>query len=416
MSLTYDELSTYVDGHAGIRARTPLEPLGGSESKVFPPTYGVDTGATSKYALETRTTRSADGTEATVVTSVVLNSVAAQARRFGQVLREAFEDGDLELPVIGTDFTTQDNLSEYGQITDLDAPHRVYDAILRDSLDGDLPFRSGEIGQRVTEASTRNATGLFVHSPSSLIFGAWDSTGPKGGRGNKFERALTSEIMASDISVGVKTSSRIDPLGIEIKGSVIYEAAGGSWTLDENDAVLNKGKPIPLKPSEINHGNVRPSIDAMAGGVTATSIEAITVLSLIQLRRLKFVTAADGTPFDADKRKPVAQAARTTLAALSLCAVALAFEAGFDLRSRCVLAPTSDLSFDAIGRTGTVDTFTLTGAESLELVKQAAARASEVGIEWSPGLHLLTPTPRLAELVRRSRALSLAAGPDSAGE
>jgi CRISPR-associated protein Csb1 len=402
MPLSHTQLSTYVSTYAGIRAVSELEPLGGPRDKVFPPTYGVDDSAATKYATELRVVDTADGQTAQVE-SVVLNSVAAQAHQLAGALRTAWESGELDLPLIGTDFSQVEGLEEYGTITDLDAPHRVYDAINRDSLDGDVPFRFSDIGKAVTEATVGNATALYQHSPSALLFGAWDSTGPKGGRGSKFERAITSEIVATGIALGKKTSSRIDPLGIE-KVDGIYRSTDGSWTFDESEAAP---KSKPIRPSEINHGNVTPSIDAKAGGITAASIEATTVLSLIQLRRLKFPKTPDGAQLD----KSAGDAARTTLAALGLAAVALAFEQGFDLRSRCVLAPTSELVFEAVGRAGEVETFTLTGAEALALVAESAAAAAKAGLPWRSGLHPLTPTDRLVELVRRSRDAAIASAP-----
>ena len=408
MALTYDTLAGWVDTAAGIRARTPLEPLAGPGAKIAPPTYGIDEGsdATSRYALETRQVVDASGATRVEVDSVVLNSVAAQAHDLSSQLRDAVEQGALELPLVATDFRGVDDLAEFGKITDLDAPHRIFDAILRDSLDGEVPFRFGDVGRAITEATVRNATALFVHCPAALIFGAWDSTGPKGGRGAKFERALTSEIVASEITVGVGTSSRIDPLGIEMKGTTVYRAVDGGWTLDESEAATDKGKPLTIRPSEINHGNIRPSIDTLAGGVRAGSIAATTVLSLIQLRRLGFVTDAAGEPFEPDRRRAVERAARTTLAAVALAAVTLAFEAGFDLRSRCVLAPTSDLRLEAVGRAGEVETFSLTGAEALALISQAVQATSEAGLQWRAGLLSLRPTDRLCNLVRRSKAAS----------
>ncbi len=396
MPLSYDKLADLVRTHAGIRARINLEPLGGPDDKVFPPTYSVPDGATTKYAVEIRVS-TVEGVAAEVP-SVVLSSVAASAHRFKTALRDAWADGLLDLPLVGVDFDSV-GLPEYGLVTDLDSPHGVYDAIQRDSLDGDLPFRHGDIGHAITTASVRNATSLFVNSPIALLTGAWDSTGPRGGLGSKFERAITGEIVATNIAQGVKTSSRVDPLGIQ-KVAELFEAKDGGWTLDKSEA---KPKAKALRPSEVNHGNVVPSIDSKAGGITAESITATVVLSLIQLRRLQFPTAADGRALPSDQRNEVATAARATLAALGLAATVLSFEAGFDLRSRCVLAPTSNLVFEAVGRAGEVEAFELSGDDALALVADGAARASAAGLPWRAGVHRLRPTDRLVDLVRKSQ-------------
>ena len=397
MPLTYDTLAELTNTAAGIRARIPLEPLGGPGDKVFPPTYAVPDSARTKYAVESRMSELPSG-EVAPVESVVLNSVAANAHVFKSVTRRAWEDGLLDLPLVGVDFDAV-GLPEFGLITDLDSPHGVYDAIQRDSLDGEVPFRHGEIGVAITNATTRNATPLFVNSPIALLTGAWDSTGPRGGLGSKFERAITGEIVATNIALGARTSSRLDPLGIQ-KVADIYETADGGWT-DEKSKAIPKAK--AMKPSEINHGNVTPSIDERAGGVTAETITATVVLSLIQLRRLRFPTAPDGSALPANSRKDAATAARATLAALGLAATVLAFDQGFDLRSRCVLVPTSTLTFESIGRSGDVHKFELTSDDALALVAECAARAAGAGLPWRAGVHRLVPTDRLANLVRLSQ-------------
>jgi CRISPR-associated protein Csb1 len=83
--------------------------------------------------------------------------------------------------------------------------------------------------------------------------------------GNKFARTLVSEIIGVRAAVGVRTNSRIDPLGIE--KCDLYEDLNGDWTVDLSKAKRNdKGEPIKYgpkgkdkgKPSAINHGNVPP--------------------------------------------------------------------------------------------------------------------------------------------------------------
>lgn len=81
-----------------------------------------------------------------------------------------------------------------GRVTSLEAPHRVADAILRDSELNGVAFRSSDEGKKIGQATLRNATPLFELCPTALLFGIWDSTGPKGGLGVKFQRAIVSEI------------------------------------------------------------------------------------------------------------------------------------------------------------------------------------------------------------------------------
>lgn len=223
MSLSLNDLTEAVASAAGLRARTDLEPLGGAGDKIFPPTYSVAEAADTKYAVEDRRVEGPDG--ARTERSVILDSVASQANRMEEVLLENIRRGRLAAPVTSVDFASS-GLPDLDRISDYEAPHRIFDAILRDSFDGSDLFRNGPVGRSITEATSRNAAAVAHHSPHTLLFGGWDSTGPKGGRGSKYERALTSEIVALDVRAGVKTASRVDPLGIERQAGTIYESAG----------------------------------------------------------------------------------------------------------------------------------------------------------------------------------------------
>jgi CRISPR-associated protein Csb1 len=430
MSLTYDELRAGAAGEAaGIRCRTMLQPLGGPGDKVFPPTYGIVDNPETRYAIEERYVPSATTGSGSVSRAVVLDSVASQANRFELALLDAIRRGDLAAPVTSVDFRPVPELAGLDRISDYEAPHRIFDALLRDSYDGEHLFRNSPAGRVITEARPRDAAGLYYHSPHTLVFGGWDSTGPKGGQGAKYERAITSEIVATGIEPGKRTASRIDPAGIELRAGPLYQAPDGTWTLDPDEAERDgKGRPRLLgakddgqqggreagRPSQANLGNVTPSIDPRAGGVTAQEITGTTVLSLIQLRRLRFPAGLNRSPFDDHQRREAEVAARTALAALGLAAAVLAFEQGFDLRSRCVLVTTGPVTFESVGRDGTALPFDLSGADALKLVAEAADRAAAAGMPWRNGELPLRPADRLVTLIQRS--ISLTASAERGGE
>jgi CRISPR-associated protein Csb1 len=418
MSLSYDELRAGVAGESvGIRCRTVLQPLGGEGDKIFPPTYSVENTAETKYATEKRRVTSPDGNGTSVVDAVVLDSVASQANRLELALLDAVRRGDLALPVTSVDFS-QSGLPGFDRISDYEAPHRIFDALLRDSYHGDSLFRNGLVGRAITEARPRDAAALYHHSPHTLVFGGWDSTGPRGGLGAKYERAITSEIVALEIETGVRTASRIDPAGIE-NAAVLYEGKDGeAWVLDKTEAEVDgKGNPKLLgakeggrggeagRPSQANLGNVTPSIDNKNGGITARQIVGTTVLSFIQLRRLRFPTKPDGTAFGA-ARAEAEVAARTALAAVGLAATALAFEEGFDLRSRCVLVADGPVTFELVKRDNTVVPFDLSSVDALKLVDECADRAAAAGLPWRADELVLRPADRLVELIKRSQDIA----------
>jgi CRISPR-associated protein Csb1 len=142
--------SAVVSNAAAFRRITRLLPAGGQGSKVFPPTYSGGV-----YANEQR--RLADDK---IVKTVLLDSVQSQANRMEQALLEAHLSGKMKLPLVQVDFSS--DFPDIGIITTLDAPHRIADAIFRDSkLDGQK-FRESDVGKAFVASNVRNATGLFM--------------------------------------------------------------------------------------------------------------------------------------------------------------------------------------------------------------------------------------------------------------
>jgi len=388
-----------------------------------------------------------------------------------EALQQAIDNGRLKeagvgLPLIEVDFTpffpgidkaeALRLLEPVGKITSLQAPHRIVDAIFRDSVvvEDNRPFRTkaekdeSRYGQRLRLVSAQNATALFELCPTALLLGMWDSTGPKGGLGAKFERAMVSEIVGINAQPGVKTSSRIDPLAIQRDAGPLYRRPEGGYTTDPSQAMdeLKDRRPTGKKvlykpnskgadvfhdpkdasfpdqgrPSEANHGNVTPGIDYRrdqrtlvlddqgrpipVGGFTITSAVQTVVLSFPALRRLRFPTNGKLDP-------GVDGAARTVLAALGLCAAALAAEAGLDLRSRCLLWPTAPLTWELLGRPGVNEPgLTLEADDAIELLREAVEAARKLGLPWREEPVCLVPSDDLVKLVVKSQQLALAQG------
>lgn len=396
-ALTLEVVTQALPGTAAaFRCVTEYQPAGGPGDKVFPPTYEG-----GKYATERRVVP--DTGE--IVDCVLLDSVQSQANRMELALLDAMEEPDgPQLPLLRVEFT---GIPKPITVTSLEAPHRIADAIFRDSLivEGgqDVPFRASGKGQALDRADIRNATGLFGLCPTALVFGLWDSTGPRGGLGAKFQRALVSEIVGYGAVPGCKTASRIDPLQIMLGAGLIYATEDG-WTLAESAATKEKGKAVKVgkdgKPSEINHGNVTPTL--ADGGYTLTRAIQTTVISLPTLRRLRF-PLPDKTLAD---QAAANLAARGVLAAIGLTAATLAREQGADLRSRCQLFPTGPFVWELLEQPGVEPArFGLTGTEARALLKSAITAATTAGLPWE-GIIDLRPSGDLMELVRRSQNLA----------
>ena len=104
------------------------------------------------------------------------------------------------------------------EITSLDAPHRVYDAILRDSLLDGRDVYEKPVGLRLAEAKPADAKALLEVSPTALLFGAWHSTGEGGGLGAKFPRCLVSEIIAVNTPVDEIADQRSGEIELRTSG------------------------------------------------------------------------------------------------------------------------------------------------------------------------------------------------------
>jgi CRISPR-associated protein Csb1 len=395
--LSLETLRAAVGGSAAaFRSRRRLRPAGGDGDKVFPPTF-----AGAVYAIEKRRIPG----RAEPVTCVLLDSVQSQANRMELALQDAVDQGRIQLPLIVVDFSDFDPtgdveadtaagrlIEKVGQVSSLQVPHRLADAILRDSeLDG-VRFRRSERGKALNTVSLANATPLFELCPTALIFGMWDSTGPKGGLGPKFERAMVSEI----VGIGAQWEDgyrnrgvRRDPLEISRNVPVFADSYGAL------DRVAEPEEKKGIRPSEINHSSV--PFESPNSGVTIEYAEQITTLSLICLRRLRFPL---GGKVDAE----VDGAARTVLAALALAAATLAFEAGVDLRSRCLLWPDAPMAWELLEHPSEdPEQFLLTSEGAVRLLNSAVQEAKRVGLPWLERPVVLKPSAELVKLVRLSQ-------------
>ena len=380
--LTLDILKDAVENAAAFRCRRLLQPAAGAGTKIFPPTYS---GAV--YAKERRRL---PGREQPVE-CVVLDSVQSQANRMEEALQDALDNGKIVMPLIEVDFHDDGSkLTEpIHRLTSLQVPHRIADAILRDTtLDG-VKFRDSDWGLKLNAAGAENATPIFQICPTALVFGMWDSTGPKGGSGMKIERAVVSEIVGIGAEYAEKNRGvRRDPL--EIRASVRLQGNSSNW----NVATDPKAKDA-IKPSAINHSSV--PFDGANAGATIEHAEQTTTVSLIALRRLRFPVGGAADP-------AVDRAARAVLAALALYGATAAAEKGLDLRSRCLLWPDGPMVWDLLEKPGQHPrSFTLDVAGAAAILSGAAAAASSAGLSWKEKRLVLKPIPALVELVRQSQ-------------
>jgi len=392
---SYRDFADAVAAHAVVRRRQRLQPAFGPGDKIFPPTYSrKDADSPPRHCYERRLVE--DRGE---LICCLLDSAPSQANRFEDSLLAAVRAGIVELPYVDVDFSGTG--LEPTSITSLEAPHRIYDALLRDSaLDG-IPFLESPVGKRVCDAKAANATALLEMAPTTLIFGGWHSQGPTGGTGTKFQRCIVSEIIGVNVPVDViedsrpgatpelqtaarRTSSRRDPAGIAKKAQIWKSATG--WETTQAEAGPGAKQ---VKPSEIIHGSITPDIEPL--GITMEYGEQTLGISLSAIRRLQFGSESKNL------------AARTYLASLSLLTALEQDAQGYSLRSRCDLIPDGVAPWELIHSDGTVHKFEINRDVARSLYSNALRAVADAGFEMHLSPIRLTPQPKLVTIIQQSR-------------
>lgn len=393
--MNYSDLQHAVLSAAGLRLRLRLQPMYGPGEIVFPCTV-----AGGKYQISPRRIPGHDQS----VQCAILDSVQSQANRMEDALLTDIRGGRLKLPHLETDFSAVDGLmKEVGKITCFEAPHRIFDAILRDSVDDagkHFPFT--ELGRKVTAANSKDASAIFQASPASLLFGSWDSTGVSGGLGEKYTRCVVSEVVGINVEEAARAGTRIDPLNsanaIDPE-KILKETKDAMWT------EIAKNRKSLKKPSELNHSSVPwpKEGSALHGGVTCDYIQQSTTISFAALRQLHFLVGG----------KDQSSFAHAVLAAIALHAAALNVERGWHLRSRCDLVLDDGISpqWEILGGPAT-SSGKLTADTTREVLKEAIAAAKKAGLPWNDEPICLKPSPALEKLVVASQKAHRESAPE----
>ena len=360
-------------------------------SRVMPPTF-ADTGRASGEKRSGHLFEDRVGPSGDAVKAVLLDSVGSSANRVEEALLDAVREGTLTLPDLILE------VPGYGELSTLELPHRVFDAYLREGLLDGEPFLESDLGRRLGAATPRAATAIFEYAPVSLLCGVWDSHGDKGGLGSRFARVLCAELVGLGVVEGRRSAQKTDPR-VERPGEVpAFRPADDStsFTLDPDRAKKDgKGNPVQVKLSELGFGAV-PAGD-QHGGVTLEHAEQHVVISLGQLRRLRF---PDGDTDDEERNR----AGRAVLATLGILGIELQRDRGFSLRSGCELSLETEPPWEIVGRTlDDVRVLDVGGSDGARLLfEEAVEHAAETGLRFAKPLRLVA-RDELVALVKKAR-------------
>ena len=302
MEFSLDTLSKLMadSGVRGLSITRQLQPLGGRGDSVAPPTFAQAEGEEKgpRYVWSERRL------DDEMVKTCLLDSPASQANRIEGALLELVHAGSLTLPL------HQMEVPHIGQLTDLDLPHRVYDAAVGTAtlMDGTY-WKKSPVAKQLREASRKDARALLEHAPLILVLGGWDShsgTAANAWQG-RHEKAVWSKIVAVDAFKMTRPGGRLDPMGLPPSRKVDLG--------DGNKELSVQGL-----------GVVPPSIQKFPRtSVTMRHAEQRSVISFGVLRNLGF----GGNSKD--------NVARDFLAGLGILGLVALHRSGGHLRSECDL-------------------------------------------------------------------------------
>ena len=302
MEFSLDTLSKLVADSSvrGLSITRELQPLGGHGDSISPPTFAQAEGDEKgpRYVWSER--RNGDET----ISTCLLDSPASQANRIEESLLELVRDGEITLPLHRMD------VPFIGELTDLELPHRAYDAAIGSAKLADgTEWKKSEVAKKIRGASRKNAAALLEHAPLILVLGGWDSHSGEAANAwqGRHEKAIWSKIVAIDAFRMNRPGGRLDPMGLRSSSKV--DIGDGSKTL------VGQGL-----------GVVPPSMDKFPRlSITMRYAEQRSVISFGVLRKIGF----GGNDKD--------NVARDYLAALGILGLTILHRDGGHLRSECDL-------------------------------------------------------------------------------
>lgn len=318
-SVSTAEFTNWTEDPAGpvaLYLHQPLQPVDGPDGVFFPPTY-----AGIGYNISTLT----DGSRVAEV-----DSVGSQANRIEPLFK--LPPRDELVPQIFIRYA-----EDREPLSLLDAGHRLGDAVVRCT----------ELGREANAAfqallQSNDATAIAKLSPTSLVFGAWDSRDTQA----KLPRIVQSVIRAMDVSELQRSAQfipAIDPavlveLDVFTEADRVKDEKSGKGQLAERGYVH--------VPSTGNHGGI----------IAHGGVDRRLTLNLVQVRRLG-----------------KGEALRQYVLGLSLAA-AMAPQDAF-LRAGCLLTPDPERPsrWDIVSRDGSRETVTLSEDVVMDFAGKAAA-------------------------------------------
>lgn len=264
-------------------------------------------------------------------------------------------------------------------------PHRIYDAVVRDSKLEGIPWRNSDLGKKLLSSNMENATALYQYAPLVLLYGGWDSMGGNAVKGTKIARSVASEIWGFDVKVTMHSAHRINPFPSESESGA-FTLEDGVCTALESASEIEQAKKdkIPIKKlSDCGHGSIP------AGSYKGCFVKDIKFTGSISLTRLnRYQFPGEG---DLDDRN---RAGREVLKNLGLLGITGALDK-LDLRSGCELYTTSR-QFQIIYADGQKESLDISNLKTK--LDKSIQKAESVGLKFCQTPVVLEATDTLKKI------------------
>ncbi len=315
-----------IGGPSALSEVTELESAGGPQALVAPAKYASQNRAT--YVFERRYLADENSKGGIPVNTVLIDSRTSEANRIEQALQMGIESGQptlCKMPTMQVEYTLKNDASKLIE-SDLELPHRAFDAHFRLGFDSENPARSfienpDYIAAR--NSTPADASALFKISPITVLLGGWDST--RKSHQARFASCVTGEIVGilsdqesypleeSGRLASTRCGARIDPVG----SSISFSQSQADEISDRIGVSHKKGEKGKVRGSLLNVGANPPSVGVGSSkaldGISVRRIIRSRVLSFSALRSISFGRGQEGD-----------HAIRMLLAALAIDGIARA--------------------------------------------------------------------------------------------
>ncbi|MGL4174299.1 MAG: type I-G CRISPR-associated RAMP protein Csb1/Cas7g [Actinomycetota bacterium] len=365
-------------GASCLTSVTELEPAAGPHASVAPAKFAAQSSLLGTYAYETRFVPDGEGSFMRVV---IIDSKQSQLNRSEAAVALAVEEGHpilSRLPRLVVRYDRDGTPEEY---SDIILPHRVFDAHIRSGSVNGAPVTSVKAYRNIRNANPANARALLDASPSTLVFGGWDSS--RSSRQGRWRSALVGEIIGfcDGGEPARRGGARVDPVGMKIQLSnkdLIALADDQRTELSSKTyqkALQEAAKATDTKKISaalLGLGGIPPSLEALSG-VACRRIVRSHVLSFATLRQIRFGADPDGDV-----------ACRALLAAYALNGLARS-DSELYLRANCDLREKSPTVVEVDKRGGGRVSFDPLSIEEADLLLEAALKRAEqtAGVQWN---------------------------------